>query len=77
MPAILDFFSKYKTPKNIKVSTFRKVMHSAGNKIGSMSKKDAGVAFVEQGNAAVGVLAFSASVAIAAGSTARSDTIVA
>ncbi len=70
MPAMLDFFSKYKNPKNIKVSTFRKVMHSAGNKIGSMSKKDAGVAFVEQGNAAVGVLAFSASVAIAAGSTA-------
>lgn len=70
MPAILDFFSKYKNPKNIKVSTFRKVMHSASNKVGSMSKKDAAVSLVEHTNTIAGTMAFGSTIAIAAGSTA-------
>ncbi len=70
MPANPDLFSKYKNPTQIKVSTFRKVVHSASNKIGAMSKKDAVTNVVDNANAAVGVMTFGASIAVAAGSTA-------
>ena len=70
MPANPDLFSKYKNPAQIKVSTFRKVVHSASNKVGSMSKKDLGTNMVDNANAAVGVMTFGASIAVAAGSTA-------
>jgi len=70
MPTNPDLFSKFKNPTQIKVSTFRKVVHSATNKVGSMSKKDLGTNVVENANAAVGVMTFGATIAVAAGSTA-------
>ena len=70
MPANPDLFSKYKNPAQIKVSTFRKMAHSASNKISSMSKKSVGATLVEQGNNAVAVMAIGSSIAVAASSTA-------